>query len=280
MEAACHLFQSLAGFFVACNAEGLPKTWLNHMFQSLAGFFVACNRPALPRAGGNILRVSIPGGFFRGLQPYGIIRRNTARKEFQSLAGFFVACNFMARSTYPESLSAFQSLAGFFVACNRFYCPSGASMVVVSIPGGFFRGLQHDRIGRARPGRPRFQSLAGFFVACNVRMAFRFYSNVNAQFQSLAGFFVACNRGEPPRPTIYELSFNPWRVFSWLATYPDHEDMEARGFVSIPGGFFRGLQHIDPAKYEGYRIVFQSLAGFFVACNGTPELVISRYKAF
>ena len=39
--------------------------------------------------------------------------------------------------------------------------------LMVSIPGGFFRGLQRDYGFDGQIGLEEFQSLAGFFVACN-----------------------------------------------------------------------------------------------------------------
>ena len=87
----------------------------------------------------------------------------------------------------------------------------------VSIPGGFFRGLQRIS-GRPCPrGWAKFQSLAGFFVACN-RGRVAGAVELTDLFQSLAGFFVACNGSFPFRHTTLSLCFNPWRVFSWLAT--------------------------------------------------------------
>ncbi len=63
------------------------------------------------------------------------------------------------------------------------------------------------------------------------------------KFQSLAGFFVACNELMLASRAPVQC-FNPWRVFSWLAT-----------------------QFIIFLLFTPI-IRFQSLAGFFVACNG------------
>ena len=112
----------------------------------------------------------------------------------------------------------------------------------------------------------KFQSLAGFFVACNKtgridRMTDKYL------FQSLAGFFVACNSRMEDAVKAAGGSFNPWRVFSWLATMSDDETAGVWIFVSIPGGFFRGLQPREPGPRRRPSPRFQSLAGFFVACN-------------
>ncbi len=187
----------------------------------------------------------------------------------------------------------------------------------VSIPGGFFRGLQlycHVGIGSQEGW---FQSLAGFFVACNGRdrslprgitmqsfNPWRVFSWLATRrvrsrgvcrrlgFQSLEGFFVACNGTPPDRSAASRQGFNPWRVFSWLATVEELLAALEDVFVSIPGGFFRGLQRQNFIFVEFDRRVsipggffrglqpcglpggtpalrrFQSLAGFFVACNG------------
>lgn len=44
----------------------------------------------------------------------------------------------------------------------------------------------------------------------------------------------------------------------------------------------RNLRHADEQYEEAkdYLDAFQSLSGFFRPCNGTPGLVISRYKTF
>ena len=135
-----------------------------------------------------------------------------------------------------------------------------------------------------------FQSLAGFFVACN-KMLSGMVANMQEMFQSLAGFFVACNAKRASTSSSSNRCFNPWRVFSWLATQA-HQNRERPGDVSIPGGFFRGLQRhrgrgkrspgrwvsIPGGFFRGLQrkafglrpsdlILFQSLAGFFVACN-------------
>ena len=183
------LFQSLAGFFVACNDTSCRATfrsqgfnpwrvfsWLATVdaagvtppaaFQSLAGFFVACNTLLVAQKATSSNQVSIPGGFFRGLQLRFSITKASTPNEFQSLAGFFVACNFRKAESKALMIGMFQSLAGFFVACNanNYVKVNGVAMFqslagffvacnqaplprvwysCVSIPGGFFRGLQH-----------------------------------------------------------------------------------------------------------------------------------------
>ena len=159
--------------------------------------------------------VSIPGGFFRGLQPTLAGGADDILEEFQSLAGFFVACN-SPRSRLRAWLTSFNPWRVFSWLATGYPLRSGGASQTVSIPGGFFRGLQHGLTRRNMTWLDRFQSLAGFFVACNPE--------------------TETGRG-PSR-----ISFNPWRVFSWLATSGKPRIRAAGRMVSIPGGFFRGLQ--------------------------------------
>ena len=135
----------------------------------------------------------------------------------------------------------------------------------VSIPGGFFRGLQLKVEGGPPSVKVKFQSLAGFFVACNkadITMIAKRWSSFNPWrvFSWLATKALELFEG-------WSYGFNPWRVFSWLATYKLGVKRHCRKSVSIPGGFFRGLQLLDSKVPKVDREVFQSLAGFFVACN-------------
>ena len=86
---------------------------------------------------------------------------------FESLVGFFVACNSLLQSQISE-LQAVSIPGGFFRGLQHGRSREEDPRSTVSIPGGFFRGLQR---GRPRPGAASapspFQSLVGFFVACN-----------------------------------------------------------------------------------------------------------------
>ena len=170
--------------------------------------------------------------------------------SFQSLAGFFLACNnaiiedlregrlcfnpwrvfsWLATFISPTLAiwgSAFQSLAGFFLACNRSERLEKGDGHIVSIPGGFFPGLQHNDMANM----------------------------INTETVSIPGGFFP---GLQPKEKIYFLlylyCFNPWRVFSWLAT-SDLEDYRGRRReVSIPGGFFPGLQQTQRGAEEDIR---------------------------
>ena len=79
-------------------------------------------------------------------------------------------------------------------------------------------------------------------MACNARTGGSVIAANAIPFQSLAGFFVACNASSLDAGTLETMGFNPWRVFSWLATEKERDELAGK-------------------------IQFQSLAGFFVACN-------------
>ena len=186
---------------------------------------MACNPRKVGRRKGDA-SVSIPGGFFRGLQRYRLGRLCQGRLRFQSLAGFFVACNEGCSSRTPASRRSFNPWRVFsWLATLRSRRRPGR-LRGVSIPGGFFRGLQQKPDEHARPTRPRFQSLAGFFVACN-------------------------NETDDLDQPTDMLGFNPWRVFSWLATSILGRYWLSGHLVSIPGGFFRGLQQVSDPRSPG-----------------------------
>ena len=134
----------------------------------------------------------------------------------------------------------------------------------VSIPIGFSSSLQQRICYLFSIHRKKFQSLSGFQVRCNA--FFKFLSKSDTRFQSLSGFQVRCNfppsvsvdgrnpvsipigfssslqRYKAMMPHIEAISFNPYRVFKFVAT-------ERGSGTPI------------------YRRKFQSLSGFQVRCN-------------
>ena len=201
----------------------------------------------------------------------------TVSPEFQSLAGFFVACNRMQRPGRPCQRS-FNPWRVFSWLATIWWSEKGETSSSVSIPGGFFRGLQLSPAGRRRlvctvsiPGgfsrglqhTYRIRSMqpyyavsipGGFFRGLQL-CQHRLVSERGEPVSIPGGFFRGLQHQARKQTAAWYRSFNPWRVFSWLATMSPH----------LLGRIFAW---------------FQSLAGFFVACNGTPELAISRYKAF
>ena len=141
----------------------------------------------------------------------------------------------------------------------------------------------------ARKYKGRFQSLAGFFVACNINHILRMLRRVSSFNPWRVFSWLATSSSQ--RKSGARSCFNPWRVFSWLATLWLADDPAGARAVSIPGGFFRGLQRagrlallplrdvsIPGGFFRGLQLpraaldpvpskLFQSLAGFFVACN-------------
>ena len=115
-----------------------------------------------------------------------------------------------------KRLVKFQSLAGFFVACNS----SGRTWTLNESsfnPWRVFSWLATQIWGAVPASR-----LGSF-------NPWRVFSWLATLRKNMAGAGVS--------------SFNPWRVFSWLATrLPGRPYHHRMGQVSIPGGFFRGLQ--------------------------------------
>ena len=136
---------------------------------------------------------------------------------------------------------------------------------MVSIPGGFFRGLQHY-----------VKDPAGFYAAVSIPGGF--FRGLQRQvgldvdssedmFQSLAGFFVACNIIVSALVPDWRDSFNPWRVFSWLATKGRRKKSDDPTKFQSLAGFFVACNHLPDGDVVCITRWFQSLAGFFVACN-------------
>ena len=167
---------------------------------------------------GAIVRVSIPVGFSRSLQPNCFSMSMILTSLFQSLSGFHARCNPLFHLLNATGGIWFQSLSGFHARCNDILshfpglCPGSfnpcrvftlaatscvclliRSLCFVSIPVGFSRSLQHRRFLAAPWSRSQFQSLSGFHARCN--------------FFGLTYAFCRVN-----------LSFNPCRVFTLAAT--------------------------------------------------------------
>ena len=135
-----------------------------------------------------------------------------------------------------------------------------------------------------------FQSLSGFQVRCNSKICIQ--SRPTIGFQSLSGFQVRCNHDIRAAVRIVGHSFNPYRVFKFVATLrlPGSQGLFGARFnpyrvfkfvatpggrripqnnlhVSIPIGFSSSLQLGDVKFGEELPAGFQSLSGFQVRCN-------------
>ncbi len=185
------------------------------MFQSLSGFQVRCNKAPGCSAKGRRIRFN----------PYRVFK--------------FVAT---LRSQWSwRQWKPFQSLSGFQVRCN-----SGIEIV----PDVVYRSFNPYRVFKfvatyltAGPNSrtwSRFQSLSGFQVRCNkVTHCYRFgYPEVSIPI----GFSSSLQPQKAPTSESLFLSFNPYRVFKFVAT---------------------GSEPLSwPASSQ-----FQSLSGFQVRCN-------------
>ena len=136
----------------------------------------------------------------------------------------------------------------------------------------------------------RFQSLSGFQVRCNAPQKPNLPARP-AKFQSLSGFQVRCNVHLIRHNHIQRYSFNPYRVFKFVATqllntwlmaykavsipigFSSSLQRGSRGSggcninVSIPIGFSSSLQRNDISIAVSGNKMFQSLSGFQVRCN-------------
>ena len=289
---------------MACNPTVEAPTWsLTRRFNPWRVFSWLATKAGRTRTA-DPTKVSIPGGFFRGLQQRDRRSRSTDRyARFQSLAGFFVACNLDPRSVLAvrssgfnpwrvfswlatglrpsESRDArwFQSLAGFFVACNLPAIEASVTALLVSIPGGFFRGLQHiDLDPVLRAGSVSIPG--GFFRGlqhidpkklCRSRIEvsipggfFRGLQLEDSDWNRLGlpsfnpwrvfSWLATCSGSNLPNGS--SSSFNPWRVFSWLATPKTQARLTGTQAVSIPGGFFRGLQRRQDRRWNRLALCF------------------------
>ena len=113
----------------------------------------------------------------------------------------------------------------------------------------------------------KFQSLSGFQVRCNIAYATA-QTLPQTTFQSLSGFQVRCNLDRITAKKETVLSFNPYRVFKFVATAIFRKATNEPGSpVSIPIGFSSSLQLPKPSGAVPSSLWFQSLSGFQVRCN-------------
>ena len=141
---------------------------------------------------------------------------------------------------------SFQSLSGFQVRCNT------AS-------------------GRALPGRLCwFQSLSGFQVRCNLPGRFN-YTVSRAKVSIPIGFSSSLQHKTVTMNQRIAISFNPYRVFKFVATSGRDICGCDPCSVSIPIGFSSSLQRMCLSPTWPRRLSFQSLSGFQVRCNDFVE---------
>jgi len=207
---------------------------------------------------------------------------------FQSLSGFQVRCNATAGEDYWVG-TWFQSLSGFQVRCNSGCEPFLGKATAVSIPIGFSSSLQQkdrfqidventvsipigfssslQREGWALQGGPWFVSIPIGFSSSLQRLSPGMGGAKNCSFQSLSGFQVRCNSRSRDRSPWRMKSFNPYRVFKFVATLPTGNERNDAGRGFNPYRVFKFV------ATEGIRMTpqihdrFQSLSGFQVRCN-------------
>ena len=168
--------------------------------------------------------VSIPIGFSSSLQPILSRRSESSPSLFQSLSGFQVRCN----------------------SCRS--CQSEVS-AVVSIPIGFSSSLQQP------VGRPDLTSLLvsipiGFSSSLQRAGALDRYFSQPVSIP--IGFSSSLQRYHFFHDRYFRTSFNPYRVFKFVATQ-----------LLL---YFRSIM-----------MRFQSLSGFQVRCNTLPKTRAGQY---
>ena len=76
--------------------------------------------------------------------------------------------------------------------------------------------------------------------------------------------------------SLHDISFNPYRVFKFVATQGHAHKRWRGGWVSIPIGFSSSLQLISCMWHAPCPSWFQSLSGFQVRCNRTIRVSPSQ----
>ena len=106
------------------------------------------------------------------------------------------------------------------------------------------------------------------------------------KFQSLSGFRVRCNFRDGLNAGVLHISFNPYRVFEYVATTCWIVNYRYIVWVSIPIGFSSTLQ--QPARdrllcqinrFNPYR-VFEYVATAGCLATSTIEIGFNPYRVF
>ena len=154
--------------------------------------------------------------------------------------------------------------------------------------------MQHLKDDLIKIAVEKFQSLSGFLRPCN------FVSSLlpaaNSWVSIPIGFSQALQQLCLLQQTYFSISFNPYRVFSGLATETERQVLHSQdlfqslsGFlrpcnqgirregrsgnrVSIPIGFSQALQQDRLEIHGTLDDRFQSLSGFLRPCNVTPAV--------
>ncbi len=131
--------------------------------------------------------------------------------------GFSSSLQLMPFRVIHAITTMFQSLSGFQVRCNKDGRIDCWFNINVSIPIGFSSSLQRRIVYDIYRRRTKFQSLSGFQVRCNS-------NGIESVMESLLSFnpyrvfkFVA-TIGEIDRSNDTTYGFNPYRVFKFVAT--------------------------------------------------------------
>ena len=184
--------------------------------------------------------VSIPIGFSSSLQQKLPKVMKYVNGRFQSLSGFQVRCN-GHRPGRPQGLPRrFNPYRVFKFVATLIGDISKEFFRKVSIPIGFSSSLQHLLCNLAES--QGYVSIPIGFSSSLQHITLLDWGTLPGRFQSLSGFQVRCNVGPTSGMLSPHGSFNPYRVFKFVAT---------RRWLVF---------HCEHRQ-------FQSLSGFQVRCN-------------
>ena len=190
---------------------------------------------------------------------------------------------------------------GFSSSLQRPFCRAMRMPGTSFNPYRVFKFVATSRLCHNSLFHQSFQSLSGFQVRCNFWENCRDRRN-NIRFQSLSGFQVRCNSEEPGLRPAECCSFNPYRVFKFVATvgvlliytlivlFQSLSGFQVRcnSYESISHQFllasFQSLSGFQvrcnffrPASPGRRLTVFQSLSGFQVRCNTLQNIITVKY---
>jgi len=156
-----------------------------------------------------------------------------------------------------------------FVATDLVHVACAVS-IMVSIPIGFSSSLQpHDpRLSVAKFNS--FQSLSGFQVRCNALKS-KARTIPITSFNPYRVFKFVATHSHADGLLVDVLSFNPYRVFKFVATQREWQHQQVCYHVSIPIGFSSSLQ---PIGYDDETCLYYGFNPYrvfkFVATSSRP----------
>ncbi len=219
--------------------------------------------------------VSIPIGFSLSLRRRLRPLPRICRLQVSIPIGFSLSLRPPSAWKSPPS-SGVSIPIGFSLSLRRGGPPEDRAVrSAVSIPIGFSLSLRHVLAVHVSIHVYVFQSLSGFLYRCDCNSHICGIAD-NSEFQSLSGFLYRCDVAATTFSGGCSRRFNPYRVFSIVATLRHSLDMLPILYVSIPIGFSLSLRR-SPSRLNTTRsFTFQSLSGFLYRCDGAAARTLRR----